>query len=1141
MSVGGTLAAVVTFFVTGGNFQAAAAAYALGSTAEALLNPPTNQGPRLDDLRVQQNNYGASIPFEWGINRHAGTAIWPRELVLDEHEGDTFTYTATFAVLICEGPIAGVRRIWANKKLVYDVSGASTETKDPALRGLRIYLGTETQEPDPTIEAADGPSPAYLGYAYAVFEDYELTDAGNRPPSFEFEVVTNTDTEAPEVSVTNINGDTTISGKSALDPITGFVYVVDDGTVYVYDPAQTSGIPVDVITLPNTGPFHGPDAITYWPVGNQMIVGNGAPSFGSTMGWIIDCGPRVANPSFYGDASAYFWPGIPADGGTLFFGSNGLGGSVVFDTLKLNDHGSLGDFSWSLPSYGWNVMRSPDGVDEVIMCVNRQIVWNIYRIEGSGETPSFPGNQIANLDWPEFPFSGGHMIQFDDARGVFYWANDSRDGVYCIKREPPIMDQGAPRFGLIYKCVDLPAIRSIFYDPDADVLYVATGAGFDYEFYSFQPNEWPEGDTLGGFNGISENTPEGDAYEDGTARPAWNASLHFEQLEGPFTNGGTSAINNGGARQAFYLGNGKFSYSAVGQVLVVDFGPGTLDPHPVLLKDIVRDICVRAELATTDIDVEQLTDLVDGYIVPRQMTARAAIEPLQKAYFFDAVESDNKLKFVKRGGEIAATIPIIDRAAHEYGADIPENLAIVRAQDLELPVQFDVEYPDIDADHLTGNQYDRRITKDTRHKENLQLAIVMNAAKAKQIAIVNLYQAWQNVSFRFTTTRKYSYLEPTDIVALPTNEVSYFARITGKRERPGGVIEWDAAIEALEIYSQAGDGAAPTNYVPQEVSSSPGMTLLKLLDVPLMRDADNNGGFYIAMNGTGDGWRGAQLYESTDGGTNYDSLLSVSTAASMGTAAGALPDFGGGNTFDESGTVSVVMRAGMTLTSATELQVVNGANMAVLGAPGRWEVIQFKNATLTGTNTYLLSGLLRGRRGTEWATGTHGAGDAFILFNSAAWERIDDADIGLARLYKAPPFRTSLSSAAAQSFTDTAVGLKPFAPVLLGGGFGESGDASLSWTRRSRLTGEWRDNVDVSLGEESEAYQVEIWDADFETLKRTISVSAATSATYSAADQTTDFGAPQSVVYFRVYQISALVGRGYGAQGTAPASDTTFI
>jgi hypothetical protein len=95
--------------------------------------------------------------------------------------------------------------------------------------------------------------------------------------------------------------------------------------------------------------------------------------------------------------------------------------------------------------------------------------------------------------------------------------------------------------------------------------------------------------------------------------------------------------------------------------------------------------------------------------------------------------------------------------------------------------------------------------------------------------------------------------------------------------------------------------------------------------------------------------------------------------------------------------------------------VLNGANLAVLGS----EVIQFKSATLVATNTYALTGLLRGRRGTEWAIGTHAAGDRFVLASTATWRRADSAagEIGLARTHKAPPFGTLLAAAVLRKYS----------------------------------------------------------------------------------------------------------------------------
>ena len=66
----------------------------------------------------------------------------------------------------------------------------------------------------------------------------------------------------------------------------------------------------------------------------------------------------------------------------------------------------------------------------------------------------------------------------------------------------------------------------------------------------------------------------------------------------------------------------------------------------------------------------------------------------------------------------------------------------------------------------------------------------------------------------------------------------------------------------------------------------------------------------------------------------------------------------------------------------------------------------------------------------------------------------------------------------------------------------------------------------MPLAEELEAYEVEILDGA--TVKRVLSTTT-TSAVYTAAQQTADWGAPLGpgdTLDIRIFQLSALVGRG---------------
>lgn len=299
----------------------------------------------------------------------------------------------------------------------------------------------------------------------------------------------------------------------------------------------------------------------------------------------------------------------------------------------------------------------------------------------------------------------------------------------------------------------------------------------------------------------------------------------------------------------------------------------------------------------------------------------------------------------------------------------------------------------------------------------------------------------------------------------------------------------------------------------------------------MLRDADNDAGFYAAACATDPDavWKGAMLYVSSDGGATFSPAASIASETTMGYTTGALGDFHSGNIPDELNSVNVQLLQG-SLSSTNLSGIMSGVNMAVIGN----EILCFRDATLQADGSYTLRGLLRGRRGSEYAMGSHSAGERFVLADVSTLVRVpaDLSSIGIERLYKAATLGSSLAKATPQPFTNEGEGLKPYAPVHLGGGRNADGDLTLTWVRRSRIDGSWRSNVDVPVSEASEAYDLEIYDGSgFANVVCTVYGITEPSVTYTAADQTRDGLTPGETVYFRVYQLSAAVGRGHAASG----------
>lgn len=191
-----TLVLTVVGGAIGGPLGAALGS-ALGQSIDRnlIFRPKGREGPRLSDLSVQTSTYGAAIPRLHGSLRVAGTVIWSTDLIetrgsqsngKGQPKTTTYSYSASFAVLLSARRIGAVRRIWADGKLLRGVAGDFKSQ----LGGFRLHPGDADQPVDPLIASAEGidQCPAYRGLAYVVFEQLQLADFGNRIPSLTFEV-----------------------------------------------------------------------------------------------------------------------------------------------------------------------------------------------------------------------------------------------------------------------------------------------------------------------------------------------------------------------------------------------------------------------------------------------------------------------------------------------------------------------------------------------------------------------------------------------------------------------------------------------------------------------------------------------------------------------------------------------------------------------------------------------------------------------------------------------------------------------------------------------------------------------------------------------------------------------------------------
>lgn len=543
----------------------------------------------------------------------------------------------------------------------------------------------------------------------------------------------------------------------------------------------------------------------------------------------------------------------------------------------------------------------------------------------------------------------------------------------------------------------------------------------------------------------------------------------------------------------------------------------------VSLAALVRHLCLRAGLPGTRIDVTGLWGAVEGYAIGALESPRASITTLARHFGFDAVETEGVIRFVMRGRAAVASVELDDLVAARDG----DVLELTRGQETELPQALKWQVARADEDYEAAQVEARRITVDTTRIASESFPIAVPPEEAERRCRRALMEAWtgrESAVFRLPPSRLA--LDPADVVMLAHDGRSIPLRLISIADADARGIE--AVRQDREAYDLPPGAPRPSALSQAVVFGAPEAVLL---DLPqLTEDQAAHRPFAAAHAVPWPGEIAVYRSPSTDG---FDLLTTFGTRARIGTL---VSDFYAGPTsrFDLGNVLVVDLLTG-TLESVTDLTLLGGANaLAIESAPGVWEIVQAGAAELIASGRYRLTRLLRGQRGTEGAMGNPvPAGARVVVLDTAlASLPIAEADLGIPWNWRIGPASRPVSDETyvAKSFTPEGVGLCPFSVAHVEQPWRKPrapGDLTIRWTRRSRaLAADNWGGLEVSLAEELEAYEVEILDGA--VVKRVLST-ATTSAVYTAAAQTADWGAllgPGDTLDIRIYQLSALVGRG---------------
>lgn len=405
--------------------------------------------------------------------------------------------------------------------------------------------------------------------------------------------------------------------------------------------------------------------------------------------------------------------------------------------------------------------------------------------------------------------------------------------------------------------------------------------------------------------------------------------------------------------------------------------PGALQAADPFVADVVDDLYRRSGVAVQSIDTSGLFGTTtEGFKVASEGGADVMVQSLQAAFFFDPAESDKKLRAVLRGSDPALYVESEALVARDDDA-----LTIDRVQEAELLRKVNVTMVDSSIDYTTNKQTAERrsTTVNAKAESSIEIPLTASPDFHATVAMRRLNVAWGEMeTYEFELPIAYSALVPTDVIVLTDKRGKAYRMRLLEIEEDGGTLIVKASKDSPWIYDANAVGVRaepPTSTTPGLV----GDTIVAVLDIPALRDQDDELGYYVGARGTGRGWRGAEIQMSTDGGVSVGQSVQVDVPAVIGVTATDLLHEVGSEYLSQQRITVVVPEP---LESIDYEQLLRYGNKAAIRrADGSWEVLQFQTATQLSDSIFELSGLVRGRYAT--APLAVPAGAMFVLVDDS--------------------------------------------------------------------------------------------------------------------------------------------------------------
>lgn len=555
--------------------------------------------------------------------------------------------------------------------------------------------------------------------------------------------------------------------------------------------------------------------------------------------------------------------------------------------------------------------------------------------------------------------------------------------------------------------------------------------------------------------------------------------------------------------------------------------------------------------AADDVDTEGLDDIVTGFGVVNSSPPVEQIRQLMMIHQLGVREVpsvnpstgafDVKLQFYKLNAATEVTVAAADIGVHPIDEQPEtEGLVVSGFDESTLLNRLTVKFQDTTRDYQPGSRTYIGEGSDGNASETISVAYALSPQDAEDLARREYWRRYLDESEEGSADLPHSYREISEGDIIVTTDPAGNAR----RLRADNVQYGANGMIKVRGKIQYGDFLNDTDFAANgEGTTTGGVTLPPELincavELPVLLGGDGTivgMQWAVALASPNASFPGATGFISVDGGSSWSAAQSFLGTAITGVTASELGNNGILTEYwDNINTIDVTLdNPNAQLESSTDSLVLAGQNNWLLIGQ---EIVGFVNAALVSGRTYRLSRLLRGRRNTERFVDFHSTGEKCLLLTggNVVFTELGLTPINSTVIFRIVPTGSEVTDAAVVGtevrIAIEGMGIQPFGPTFLPVIRNAAGDIKFKMRYRSRLGFRMLGGTIAPILVSAEAYRLTILDNLGEIVRNIYFTGD--EYTYTAADQTADFGGTQSSLDVIAYQLAGTVGLGRYTEAT---------